>query len=212
MSITTSFDTNRAIRLPGRVNGWPVEKTENPGREEYRLRVGLWCQTYTPDKVKYVGLILHGSCGKLASAPCRPEGRNISMRPQIIRRNGKPEYAVVPYDEYRRLVEDAEMLADVRAFDAARKTLAAGEEEPIPAEVVDRLLYGDNPVRVLREHRRLSAADLAKACGVTAAAISQIETGKRKPSVTLLKKIAGVLNVDLDTLAATGDDSRAGGQ
>ncbi len=131
------------------------------------------------------------------------------MKPQIIKKNGKPEYAVIPYDEYRRLVKDAEMLADVGAFDTARNALAAGEEELIPAEVVDRLLDGDNPVRVLREHRGLSAADLAKACGVTAAAISQIESGKRKTSVTLLKKIARILDVDLDTLAATEDDSRA---
>lgn len=131
------------------------------------------------------------------------------MKPQIIKKNGKPEYAVIPYDEYRRLVEDAEMLADVRDFAAARKALAAGEEELIPAEVVDRLLDGANPVRVWREYRGLSAADLAKGCGVTAAAISQIESGKRKSSVILLKKIARILKVDLDTLTATEDDSQA---
>lgn len=131
------------------------------------------------------------------------------MKPQLIKKDGKPEYAVIPYDEYRRLVEDAEMLADVRAFDAAHTALAAGEEELIPAEVVDRLLDGEKPVRVWREYRGLSAAALAKACGVTAAAISQIESGKRKSSVGLLKKIARILNVDLDTLAVTGDDSLA---
>lgn len=131
------------------------------------------------------------------------------MKPQIIKKDGKPEYAVIPYDEYRRLVEDAEMLAEVRGFDAARQALATGEEELVPAEVVDRLLDGDNPVRVWREHRGLSAADLAKACGVTAAAISQIESGKRKSSVSLLKKIARALKVDLDTLTVTGDDSQA---
>lgn len=131
------------------------------------------------------------------------------MKPQLIKKDGKPEYAVIPYDEYRRLVEDAEMLAEVRGFDAARQALATGEEELVPAEVVDRLLDGDNPVRVWREHRGLSAADLAKACGVTAAAISQIESGKRKSSVSLLKKIARALKVDLDTLTVTGDDSQA---
>jgi DNA-binding XRE family transcriptional regulator len=131
------------------------------------------------------------------------------MKPQVIKKNGKPEYAVIPYDEYRRLVEDAEMLADVRDFDTARKALVAGDEELIPAEVVDRLLDGGNPVRVWREYRGLSAADLAKACSVTAAAISQIESGKRKSSVILLKKIARILKVDLDTLTVTEDDSKA---
>ena len=122
------------------------------------------------------------------------------MKPQIIKKDGKPEYAVIPYDEYRRLLADAEMLADVRAFDSATKALAAGEEEAIPAEVVDRLLDGENPIHVWREYRRLSAVDLAKACGVTAAAISQIESGKRKSSVTLLHKIARTLKVDLEML------------
>jgi DNA-binding XRE family transcriptional regulator len=130
------------------------------------------------------------------------------MKPQIIKKDNKPEYAVIPYDEYRRLVADSEMLADVRSFDAARQALVTGEEELVPAEVVDRLLDGDNPVRVWREYRGLSAADLAKECGVTAAAISQIESGKRKSSVTLLKKIARTLKVDLDTLTITGDDSQ----
>lgn len=131
------------------------------------------------------------------------------MKPQIIRKGGKPEYAVIPYDDYRRLVADAEMLADVRSFDTARQALVTGEEELVPAEVVDRLLDGGNPVRVWREYRGFSAADLAKDCGVTAAAISQIESGKRKSSVTLLKKIARTLRVDLDTLTVTGDDSQA---
>jgi transcriptional regulator with XRE-family HTH domain len=75
--------------------------------------------------------------------------------------------------------------------------------------VVDRLLDGANPMRVWREYRALSAAELAKACGVTAAAISQIESGKRKSSVILLKKIARCLKVDLDTLILPQDDSRA---
>lgn len=131
------------------------------------------------------------------------------MKPQIIRSNGKPEYAVIPFDEYRQLLADAEMLADVRAFDGARQALAAGEDEMIPAKVVDRLLDGHNPVRVWREFRGLSAADLAIACGVTAAAISQIESGKRKSSVAMLKKLARTLNVDLETLAMSEDDSQA---
>lgn len=128
------------------------------------------------------------------------------MKPQIIKKNGKPEYAVIPYDEYERLMEDAEMLADVRDFDLARKTLLTGDEELIPAVVVDRLLDGDNPIRVWREYRGISAAELAKACGVTAAAISQIESGKRKSSVILLQKIARNLKVDLDTLAVAENE------
>lgn len=131
------------------------------------------------------------------------------MKPQIIKKDGKPEYAVIPYQEYRQLLEDARMLADIRAFDSAKKAIDSRDEELIPADVVDRLLDGDNPVRVWREYRGLSAAGLAKACGVTAAAISQIESGKRRPSVTLLKKIAHTLDVDLESLIVSEGDSEA---
>lgn len=131
------------------------------------------------------------------------------MKPQIIKRDGKPEYAVIPYDEYRQLLEDARMLVDIRAYDSAKRAVASDDEELIPADVVDRLLDGDNPVRVWREYRGLAAADLAKACGVTAAAISQIESGKRRSSVTLLKKIAHTLGVDLESLVVAEGDSEA---
>lgn len=35
------------------------------------------------------------------------------MKPQVIQKDGKPEYAVIPYDEYEHLLEDARMLADI---------------------------------------------------------------------------------------------------
>lgn len=124
------------------------------------------------------------------------------MKPQIIRKDGKPEYAVVPYADYQKLLADSEMLADVMAYDAAKKALAEGAEELIPAVVADRLLDGDNPLRVWREFRGLNSAQLAAACGVSAAAISQLETGKRQPSVALLKKLAAALRIDLEQLTS----------
>jgi DNA-binding XRE family transcriptional regulator len=90
------------------------------------------------------------------------------------------------------------------AYDAVKRALASDEEELIPATVVDRLLDGDNPIRVWREFRGLTSAQLANACGVSAAAISQLEAGKRHPSVALLKKLAAALHVDLEQLAGSG--------
>jgi transcriptional regulator with XRE-family HTH domain len=118
------------------------------------------------------------------------------MKPQIISKDGKPEYAVVPYNDYQKLLANAEMLVDLVAYDGAKRALASGEEELIPAVVVYRLLDGDNPIRVWREFRGLTSAQLATACGVSAAAISQLETGKRHPSVALLKKLAAVADCE----------------
>ncbi|HEY88985.1 MAG TPA: hypothetical protein G4N98_04515, partial [Thermoflexia bacterium] len=50
------------------------------------------------------------------------------MNIQIIEREGQPEWAVIPYATYLRLTEDAEMLQDIHAYDAAKQALADGEE------------------------------------------------------------------------------------
>ena len=131
------------------------------------------------------------------------------MKPQIISKDGQPEYAVVPYNDYQKLLANAEMLVDLVAYDATKRALASGEEELIPAAVVDRLLDGDNPIRVWREFRGLTSAHLASACGVSAAAISQLEAGKRQPSVSLLKKLAAALRVDLEQLLLNANEEAA---
>jgi hypothetical protein len=38
---------------------------------------------------------------------------------------------------------------------------AAGEEELVPSDVVERLLAAENPIRVWRTHRGLTSAALA---------------------------------------------------
>ena len=66
------------------------------------------------------------------------------MSAQIIENNGVPEYAVVPIADYRVLIEKAEMLDDVAAFDKAEAMLAAGEDELVPSDIVDSLLDNVN--------------------------------------------------------------------
>ena len=121
------------------------------------------------------------------------------MSVQVIEKDGKPEWAVLPYEEYERLVEAAEMLQDVRAYDEAKKAMAAGEER-VPSEVTYAILDGANPVRVWREHRRISRKRLAEASGLSTSYLSQIESGKRKPSPEALTAIAKELGLEPDEL------------
>jgi DNA-binding XRE family transcriptional regulator len=122
------------------------------------------------------------------------------MNVQIIEnKSGSPAYAVVPWDEYRTMMERLEELQDIVDADKAMTEIANGAEA-YPAELVERLVNGDNPVRVWREHRGMTTAALAAASGVTSSAISQIESGKRGLSVELLKRLAEVLRVDMDDL------------
>jgi DNA-binding XRE family transcriptional regulator len=110
------------------------------------------------------------------------------------------EMIVISAADYRNLVEAAEMAEDVAAFDEVKRKLAAGEEELLPAGMVYRLLEGENRVVVWREHRGMTAKELAEAAGITQPYLSQIETGKRDGTVGTMKKIAAALKVDLDDI------------
>ena len=127
---------------------------------------------------------------------------------QVIERNGKPEYAVVPYHAYLRLMEEAEMLADIRDYDAATQALARGEEELIPSQVTYSLLDGGNPVKVWREYRQLTPQQLADAAGITLTQLTQIETGQRKGTIAVLTRLAKALRVTLDDLRSGSSTSR----
>lgn len=124
------------------------------------------------------------------------------MNVQVIESKvGTPAFAVVPWDEYKAMVERLEELQDIVDADKAMTAIAAGEET-YPCDLVERLLGGQNPLRVWREYRGMTTAALASAAGVTPSAISQVETGKRGLSVDLLKKLSGILQVDMDDLVA----------
>ena len=122
------------------------------------------------------------------------------MNVQIINRNGEPEWAVLPYDTYLQLVEQAEMLQDIKDFDSVKAALDNGEEELIPGEVVYALIDGQNPIKVWREYRGLTQQQLSEAAGISVPYLSQLESGKRKGSTKVLAAIASVLGVSLDDL------------
>ncbi len=122
------------------------------------------------------------------------------MSVQIIEKNGQPEWAVLPYEEYQRLVDEAEMLQDIRDYDEIKLILANGDEELIPSEVTYALLDGENPIRVWREYRGLTQQQVAEAAGISKSYLSQLESGQRKGSVEVLAGVAKALNVSLDDL------------
>jgi DNA-binding XRE family transcriptional regulator len=122
------------------------------------------------------------------------------MSVQIIEKDGQPEWAVLPYEEYQRLVAEAEMLQDIRDYDEAKLALASGEEELIPSEVTYALLDGENPIRVWREYRGLTQQQVADQAGISKSYLSQLESGQRNGTTEVLAAIAKALNVSLDDL------------
>lgn len=83
----------------------------------------------------------------------------------------------IPREEYDRLREAAEDLADLRAYDGAKAALTAGEDELVPAEFAKRLIAGESPLRVWRG---LSQVKLGTVSGVNRVQIADIEAGRGK--------------------------------
>lgn len=119
---------------------------------------------------------------------------------QVIERDGKPEWAVLPYDVYVQLAEEAEMLQDIRDYDSVKTAIEQGKEELIPSEVTFSLLDGENPIKVWRKYRGLTQQQLAEIVGISTPYLSQIETSKRTGTTEVLLAIAKALTVTLDDI------------
>jgi len=100
----------------------------------------------------------------------------------------------IPQEVYNRLIADSEMLADLAAYDAAK--IEGGEGMPL--EVFQRIIDGENPVKVIREWRGLTQAELARRAGLHRVQLHDIETGKSRGSVDTLKAVAVALEVGMD--------------
>lgn len=111
------------------------------------------------------------------------------------------DMVTIPRTEYDRLRAAAEDLSDLQAHGRAMAHLAAGEDEMVPAGYANRLLNGESPLRVYRDLRGLTQAAVADLAGVNRVTIAEIETGRKKGSVSTLRALAVALNVTLDDLA-----------
>lgn len=103
------------------------------------------------------------------------------MNVQVITREGQPEYAVLPWDEYQALLR------------------AAGiGEQPAPPPVVEAAQpQGLTPERIatLRGRLGLTQADLARQVGISPSYLAMIEQGEREPSDAIRHSLARALGV-----------------
>lgn len=114
------------------------------------------------------------------------------MSRQIITRGGKPAFVVIPIEEWRRI----EATLEDRADTAAGRAFLKKPGETFPDAVLAAILDGTPPLKVLREHRGLTQAGLAKACATSAVYISQVERGERRAGRKLLAKLSKALGVE----------------
>jgi len=109
---------------------------------------------------------------------------NVHTDIQIIRQNGKPAFAVVPYNKWLELTGSDE-----------------DENIYIPHEVIGYQLKEDlSLIAAWRKHLKITQKELAAKTGMTQPAIAQIEKQDSKTQAKTLKKIAVAMGLDTEQL------------
>lgn len=99
------------------------------------------------------------------------------------------------FEALRERLEDLE--------DAMRIRMSEKETKPenlLPADLVDRMIAGESPVRIWREHRGMALRELARKADIPASYLSDIEHKKKPGSVAALSALAKALGVKVDDL------------
>ena len=116
----------------------------------------------------------------------------------------KGEVAILPRKDFEALAARAreadEDIGTARLVARARRDIAAGMPL-IPKEVVNRICAGESALRVVREWRGKTQLYIAQKARIGQGYISDLESGRRRGTITALKKIAGALRVPLDLIA-----------
>lgn len=120
----------------------------------------------------------------------------MKIHPQIISQRGAPAFIVLPYKEYEAILDRLEDIEDIEAIEASELDYS----ERFPLSLVEEIASGENPIKAFREYRKLSQVQLAHEAGVTKQYISQIEKGERIGTARVLKKIAHILDIDLEDI------------
>lgn len=108
--------------------------------------------------------------------------------------------------EYEALIEQIEDAEDNAFLDLVEaRERGQGRERAradyLPAELVRRLIGGEHPIRVWRDHRGMTSEALAAAAGVVPSALAEIEIWTKPGGLRALAKLAAALQISLDDLA-----------
>ena len=102
---------------------------------------------------------------------------------QIVKENGIPVAAVLPWNEYKRL----------SALDTTK------ESPGIPHAVMEKVVGGCCPVKAWRLHLKMTQKQAAQKIGISQAAYAQMENVRKNRTETL-KKITEAFGLDFDQM------------
>lgn len=104
---------------------------------------------------------------------------------QIIKQNGMPAFAVLPYEYYLEITGQRD----------------EDEKVYIPNEVIMlQFINGLSLIAAWRTHKGLSQQELAEKMGVTQPAVAQMEKEGAKPRKATLEKAAKALGINVEHL------------
>ena len=92
------------------------------------------------------------------------------------------------------------MLADIKAYDAAKARLASGDNELIPLELTERRLAGESTVKIWRDTAASPRKPWRKSPKFPVHDCRH-RSRTQKSGIATLKKLAVALKTDLDELA-----------
>ncbi|MGE1155603.1 helix-turn-helix domain-containing protein [Pseudomonas kitaguniensis] len=102
---------------------------------------------------------------------------------QIISRDGEPEYAVLPWDQYQALLKAAGQQQPA----SKPSTTAQGAPNQVLRPLAD--------LRGLREAKGLAIETLARTVGISPSYLGLIESGERQPDAAIRRSLAWELGV-----------------
>ncbi len=108
------------------------------------------------------------------------------INPQIITKNGKPVFAVIPWEQYQELVFNRSESKD-------------DSDVWFPNDVVKANVRGDCLIKAWREHFGLTQNDLAEKAGMKQSALARIEKAGNARTGTL-KKLADAMGITVEQL------------
>jgi len=101
---------------------------------------------------------------------------------QIIEYNGEPAFAVIPYQDYLKMIPQ-------------------DKGDHIPNEVVGLMVKKRyNTVKAWRIYLGLTQKEIAKKAGITQAALSQMEKSDNELRTATLEKLAGAMGLNVEQL------------
>ncbi|MDR0281651.1 MAG: helix-turn-helix transcriptional regulator [Paucimonas sp.] len=107
------------------------------------------------------------------------------MAIQVISRDGQPEYAVVPWDQYQALLKAAGQPEAVAAgVEASTETSSTAAVAPALSELA-----------ALRQAKGIAAEQLARKIGISPVYLAMIESGERLPDSAIRRSLAWELGL-----------------